>query len=341
MSSRLVFVRGEGVAKQLEASGDEVTVQLSSSFRRLTVPRARVRELMAHDAAQRILAELRSPLAGGGPETTAAEATAQLAERDDPAVFAKLLRGLYGKPQADEDVLPRLTLESFLSLELSAVLGVPRAQLDFVSERPKKKRGDGAWLRALKTAGVKGAALDVAVRAVWLPRGAEPFTTWRRAVGALLPLGMYPIIADASLQGLAAPDEALASCAGALRVAAPAVAPPRSAKLGRLERPVLAVSPFPQPWLALAYLRFGGFNACPSPAEHASRFCRWCADWGALPVSIDGSGLEAVVGRGPRSGRDVARVAREHLAYCEDLSLRSAGRRATAVKATAWSFWWD
>jgi len=123
MSARHVFVRGEGVAKELERAAGAVSVQLASSFRRLTVPRERVRELISRDAAQRLLAELQSPLTEAVAQTSAQVATAQLTERDDPSDFARLLRGFYVKPvQADEDLLPRLTLESFLSHELSAVV---------------------------------------------------------------------------------------------------------------------------------------------------------------------------------------------------------------------------
>jgi hypothetical protein len=107
-----------------------------------------------------------------------------------------------------------------------------------------------------------------------------------------------------------------------------------------LEKAVLAVMPARQPWLAARYFKFGAFNACPSPTEHAKQHERWYRAYGAFPVVIDRPSVDLVLRRPPR-GKAVSAAAKAQLAYCDELEIVPAARRLKDAEKSHWSFWWD
>lgn len=107
----------------------------------------------------------------------------------------------------------------------------------------------------------------------------------------------------------------------------------------------LALLPTEHGWESAAYLRFGGWNACPDPEIHVALWRRWHQLYGAEPVGNTHDVIEAHVER-PPTDEDAAMVlAREQYWYCGDIVDQGCGsltRLATILQNRAtWYFWWD
>ena len=112
-----------------------------------------------------------------------------------------------------------------------------------------------------------------------------------------------------------------------------------------LEACLLALLPTIQPAEAPVYLRFGGFNECPSPDVHTAFMRDWGRRYGAVPVCITRDVIECHVRRPPQTPDDARRLAREQAAYCSDIvsqGTQSVERLAIELwKSPQWYFWWD
>jgi hypothetical protein len=99
------------------------------------------------------------------------------------------------------------------------------------------------------------------------------------------------------------------------------------------------------PWHAAAYLRWGGWNACPYAERHVALHRLWHDRWGAEPVGMTHDVLEMRVSRPPRTREEAIALARDHYAYCEDIVSQQNGTifelAATLLDGTVWHFWWD
>ncbi|MGC4119653.1 MAG: DUF4253 domain-containing protein [Myxococcales bacterium] len=92
-------------------------------------------------------------------------------------------------------------------------------------------------------------------------------------------------------------------------------------------------------------LRFGGFNACPFPWEHALVLRSWRDRYDARLVFLGPDTLELSVRRPPSTPAEVKRVTREQFLYCEDIVVQGTGSvvalAQSLYKAPRWFFWWD
>jgi hypothetical protein len=102
-------------------------------------------------------------------------------------------------------------------------------------------------------------------------------------------------------------------------------------------------------WHVPVLLRFGGFNACPFPAEHAALLRYWEGRYGAEVVGMTHDTIELSVARPPKERPEALELAGLHLSYCGDLDQALHGTRgplrptlaARLLGAKVWYFWWD
>jgi hypothetical protein len=104
----------------------------------------------------------------------------------------------------------------------------------------------------------------------------------------------------------------------------------------------VALVPTPRPWEVAAFLQFGGFNACPSPAEHVAIHRLWGQAFGASVFGMTHDAIELVVDHPPTDNEAVLAVARRHRSYSEQWDHLDLGHTAAYLAgATVWPCWWD
>jgi hypothetical protein len=107
----------------------------------------------------------------------------------------------------------------------------------------------------------------------------------------------------------------------------------------------IALVPTPRPWEAPAFLNFGGWNECPTPAEHCAVLAYWNRRYGADVAAMTRDVIELEVARPPASRDEAMALARQQFDYCEDLVSQGFGtlsKLAADVHAgSPWRFWWD
>lgn len=112
-----------------------------------------------------------------------------------------------------------------------------------------------------------------------------------------------------------------------------------------VETAYIAILPTENPWEAPAYLRFGGWNANPSPEIHVAALRQWHTDYGAEPALIDGAQMELWAPNRPTEREAAIELALLHFHYCEDVVLQGVGTietlAADRMRAPYWYFWWD
>ena len=93
------------------------------------------------------------------------------------------------------------------------------------------------------------------------------------------------------------------------------------------------------------YLRFGGFNECPTPAQQAVALRAWQDRFGARLVFVGEATLELLVARPPRDLESVRTLAWEHYLFCPDIVDQGtnsvAGLAHELAGSPTWFFWWD
>lgn len=108
---------------------------------------------------------------------------------------------------------------------------------------------------------------------------------------------------------------------------------------------LLTVLPAAEPWMAPCYLKAGGWNEMPGPAEQAAMFRHWAGQYGAVVACISDDVIEFTVARPPRTREDAMALARQQYVYCADIVDQGVGSlealAATLLGAGAWYFWWD
>ena len=112
-----------------------------------------------------------------------------------------------------------------------------------------------------------------------------------------------------------------------------------------LDECLVALLPTAEPADAPAYLRFGGFNACPAPDIHVAMLRDWGRRFGAAPACVTHDVIECLVTRPPQTPDEARALAREQFIYCGDIvtqGVRTVERLALELwRAPTWFFWWD
>ncbi|MFT7560834.1 MAG: hypothetical protein ACI93R_002757 [Flavobacteriales bacterium] len=98
-------------------------------------------------------------------------------------------------------------------------------------------------------------------------------------------------------------------------------------------------------WQIPAYFKFGGWNTCPSPAEHCAIWRYWEERYGAQIVGISNDVIEAHVSNPPNSQEEALRLAWEQTLYCSDIVEQGvetvAGLASSIISHKNWFFWWE
>jgi len=107
----------------------------------------------------------------------------------------------------------------------------------------------------------------------------------------------------------------------------------------------VALLPTRQGWQVPAFLRYGGWNECPSPEEHVCMMKHWAETYGAEPLGMARDRVEMAVAHPPRERAAALTLAVEQYAYCSDIVDQGTetldALAASLLGATAWFFWWD
>jgi hypothetical protein len=94
-----------------------------------------------------------------------------------------------------------------------------------------------------------------------------------------------------------------------------------------------------------AFLRFGGWNACPNPEQHVAVLRSWSERYGAELVSLTHDVIELAVSRPPIDREVALALAMEQYQYCNDIVDQGVGTlealAAGLLGSTVWYFWWD
>lgn len=103
--------------------------------------------------------------------------------------------------------------------------------------------------------------------------------------------------------------------------------------------------PTDKSWEVPAYLRWGGWNACPPPEVHVAALKAWHERYGAELVGLTGDQLNLRVARRPAERAEALGLARDFYRYCPDLVDQGAGTLAPLAAGLMasdwWYFWWD
>ncbi|WP_215700634.1 DUF4253 domain-containing protein [Clostridium sp. MCC353] len=103
--------------------------------------------------------------------------------------------------------------------------------------------------------------------------------------------------------------------------------------------------PAKMPYEVLAYVPFGGYNACPLPEEHIAVAKRWYEQYGAVPCAVGYDTLQFYLETPVTDKEDVEQLAKEMMIYCEDIVTQGAEDieylERSIRESPFWFFWWD
>lgn len=96
---------------------------------------------------------------------------------------------------------------------------------------------------------------------------------------------------------------------------------------------------------APAYLRWGGWNACPHPEYHVAALRAWRARYGVELIALSGDVMNLKATRRPATRVEAIELAREHYLFCNDVIDQGVGTlsnlAAILMSTDWWYFWWD
>jgi hypothetical protein len=111
------------------------------------------------------------------------------------------------------------------------------------------------------------------------------------------------------------------------------------------ERVHIVLLPTASGWEAPAYLRWGGWNACPPPEYHVAALRRWHEASGAVLVGVNGDTMNLRATTRPRDRAAARALAREQYGYCPDIvdqGVSTISALAAELMASDWwHLWWD
>ncbi|MBQ9518900.1 MAG: DUF4253 domain-containing protein [Firmicutes bacterium] len=117
-------------------------------------------------------------------------------------------------------------------------------------------------------------------------------------------------------------------------------------KMAKMTPCALLEIPTLNPWETVVYAPFGGWNACPAPADMAAMCRQWYEKYGAVPAVITHDTLEFVLDK-PVSVKEAEALAVRQYLFCNDrvdqgTANGTAGELADSLtKSKIWYFWWD
>ena len=99
-------------------------------------------------------------------------------------------------------------------------------------------------------------------------------------------------------------------------------------------------------WTSIpAHLRWGGWNANPTPEYHVAALRSWRDRYGARLVGLGPDSMNVRVQRRPQTREEALALAREFHAYCNDTIDQGLGTLSNLAAALMsgdwWFFWWD
>ncbi|WP_165356551.1 DUF4253 domain-containing protein [Sphingosinicella sp. BN140058] len=112
-----------------------------------------------------------------------------------------------------------------------------------------------------------------------------------------------------------------------------------------LARVHILLIPTDKSWEVPAYLRWGGWNACPPPEVHVAVLKTWHEAYGAELAGLTGDQLNLRVARRPTKRAEALTLARDFYRYCPDIfdqgTATLAPLAAELMANDWWYFWWD
>lgn len=107
----------------------------------------------------------------------------------------------------------------------------------------------------------------------------------------------------------------------------------------------IALVPVKKSWMIPAFLKTGGWNDCPTAAEHAAIFKYWHENYGISVAAITKDVIELEVQNPPTTKEQALRLAEQQFIYCPDIVYQGtetiASLAATLLNGRVWFFWWD
>jgi len=98
-------------------------------------------------------------------------------------------------------------------------------------------------------------------------------------------------------------------------------------------------------WEVPAYLRFGGWNACPYPAVHVAALRFWHERYGVELVGLGSDTMNLLGTRTPATRQEALELAYAQYCYCGDIvdqGVETISALAASLMASKWwYFWWD
>jgi hypothetical protein len=108
---------------------------------------------------------------------------------------------------------------------------------------------------------------------------------------------------------------------------------------------LIALVPVEHSWQIPAFLKIGGWNDCPTAAEHTAIFRYWHQHYGIRVASIGADVIELEIDRPPTTREQALQLAQQQFIYCPDIVYQGtqtiAALASTLLNGRVWFFWWD
>lgn len=107
----------------------------------------------------------------------------------------------------------------------------------------------------------------------------------------------------------------------------------------------IALVPVAKSWMIPAFLKIGGWNDCPTAAEHTAIFKYWDECYGIAVAGITADVIELEIQRPPTTREQALQLAEQQFIYCPDIVYQGtqtiAALASTLLNGRVWFFWWD
>ena len=107
----------------------------------------------------------------------------------------------------------------------------------------------------------------------------------------------------------------------------------------------IALVPVTKGWMIPAFLKIGGWNDCPTAAEHSAIFKYWDECYGITVAGIAADVIELEIQHPPTTREQALQLAEQQFIYCPDIVYQGtqtiAALASTLLNGRVWFFWWD